>query len=98
MRFASIRKENKMDNRQEHEKESLTKSLWNAIFAGTRLRHVSANDQRVFVLKSIVWDRQESKVIDTATGEVFRFPWDQLEFLDPVNGNLPGLPAAPKTL
>jgi hypothetical protein len=87
-----------MDNRQEHDKDTPLQSLWNAIFAGTRLRHVAGNDSRIFVLKSIVWDRQESKVTDVATGEVFRFPWDQLEFLDPVESNLPGMPPAPKTL
>lgn len=87
-----------MEHSSARDKDGLVHSLWNAIFAGTRLRHVAVNDHRVFVLKSINWARQESKVIDTATGEVFRFPWDQLEFLDPVNGNLPGLPAAPKTL
>jgi hypothetical protein len=87
-----------MDNRQEHEKDTLAQSLWNAIFAGTRLRHVSANDSRVFELKSILWSRQESRVIDTETGEVFRFPWTELEFLDLVEGNLPELPPAPKIL
>ena len=87
-----------MDHCQDHEKDTLVQSLWNAIFAGTRLRHVAANDPRVFILKSIVWGRQESKVIDTETGEVSRFPWTELEFLDPVEGNLPGLPPAPGTL
>ena len=87
-----------MDNPQKQEKDTLVQSLWNALFAGTRLRRVTANDPRVFVLKSIVWDRQESKVIDTETGEIFRFPWDQLEFLDPIDGNLPGMPPAPATL
>lgn len=85
-----------MDDRQHREKDTLVQSLWNAMFAGTKLRRVAANDPRVFVLKSIVWDRQESRVIDTQTGEIFRFPWDQLEFIDPVEGNLPGMPPAPK--
>ena len=79
--------------------DTLVQSLWAAIFRGPRLRHVSAvKDSRVFVLKSIVWGKQESKVIDTETGEVFRFPWEELEFLDPIEGNLPGLPPAPATL
>ena len=78
--------------------DTLVQALWNAIFSGTRLRHATCDDQRVFVLKSIVWDRQESKVIDTETGEIFRFPWDQLEFLDPIDGNLPGMPPARATL
>lgn len=87
-----------MDDHQKHEKDTLVQSLWTAIFRGTRLRHIREDDPRVFVLKSVIWGRQESKVIDVETGEVFRMPWDQLEFLDPVEGNLPGLPQAPKTL
>ena len=87
-----------MDDHQTHEKDTLVQSLWTAILRGTRLRHATANDSRVFVLRSINWGRQESKVIDTETGEVLRFPWTELEFLDPIEGNLPGLPPAPKTL
>ena len=64
-----------------------------AIFQGARLQHVGAcDDPRVFILKSILWDRQESKVLDTTTGEVFTLPWTELEFLDPVDVNLPGVP------
>jgi hypothetical protein len=89
-------KEDKMDQCHDKDKDDLVHSLWNAIFAGTRLRHVAANDPRVFVLKSIVWNRQESEVIDVDTGQVFRFPWDELEFLDPGESNLPSMPPAPK--
>jgi len=88
-----------MDDSQGHKKDTLVQSLWNAIFRGTKLRHVGAGkDPRIFVLKSIIWGRQESKVIDTETGEIFRFPWTELEFVDPVDGNLPGWPPAPKSL
>jgi hypothetical protein len=76
------------------EQQHNNQALWNAIFAGTRLRHLDANDARVFVLTAILWGRQESKVIDVNTGEVFRFPWNELEFLDPVESNLPGFPEA----
>ncbi len=82
---------------QEHQgDDTLVQALWSAIFAGTRLRRVAANDPRVFVLKSINWAGQNSKVIDITTGEVFRFPWNDLEFLDPVDVNLPGVPPAPR--
>ncbi len=82
---------------QEHQgDDTLVQALWGAIFAGTRLRRVVANDPRVFVLKSINWAGQNSTVIDTTTGEVFRFPWNDLEFLDPVDVNLPGVPPAPR--
>ena len=78
--------------------DPLIQSLWTAIFRGTRLRHVAANDSREFVLRSIIWSRQESKVIVTETGDVFLFPWTELEFLDPVESNIPGMPPAPKYL
>ncbi len=88
-----------MDDHNHNSHDTLVQSLWTAIFRGTRLRHVgTVKDPRVFALKSIIWGRQESKVIDTETGEVFRFPWHELEFLDPVDGNLPGWPPAPKTV
>jgi hypothetical protein len=76
--------------------DHLIQSLWSAIFRGTRLRNIAVNDQREFVLKSVVWSRQRSKVVDIETGEVFEFPWTELEFLDPIVANLPGMPAAPK--
>ena len=82
-----------MDNHQHHDQGTLVQSLWNAIFAGTRLRHIG-DDQREFVLKSINWHRQESKVVDTETGQVLRLPWTELEFLDPIESNLPGCPRA----
>jgi hypothetical protein len=79
--------------------DAIVQALWNAIFSGTRLKHVGpVEDKRVFILKSIIWSRQESKVIDTETGEVSRFPWTELEFVDPIEANLPGWPSAPKTL
>ncbi len=88
-----------MDDHQPHEHNSLVQALWTAIFSGTMLRHIGAvKDPRIFVLKSILWGKQETKVIDTETGQVFRFPWDELEFLDPVEGNLPGFPPTPATL
>jgi hypothetical protein len=77
--------------------DTIIQTLWNAIFAGTRLKHVGpVKDPRVFVLKSIIWGNQETKVIDVDTGEVFRFPWTELEFLDPVESNIPGFPPVPK--
>jgi len=86
-----------MDDGQHREKDTLVQSLWNAIFRGTKLRYVGAGkDPRIFVLKSINWARQESRVIDVESGEVFRFPWTELEFLDPVDGNIPGMPPVPK--
>ncbi len=78
------------------DQDPVVQSLWSAIFQGTRLRHVGANDPRVFILKTILWGRQETKVMDVATGEVFRIPWDQLEFVDSIDSNLPGWPPAPK--
>ena len=79
--------------------DTLVHALWNTIFSGTRLKHIGpVEDKRVFVLKSIIWGKQESKVIDTETGEVSRFPWTELEFVDPIEANLPGWPTAPKTL
>ena len=87
-----------MVSHETQEADTLVQQLWSAIFRGTRLRHVVDNDPRVFILKSIVWGRQETKVIDIATGDIFRFPWNELEFLDPIEGNLPGMPPAPKTL
>jgi hypothetical protein len=71
-------------------------ALWNAIYAGTRLRHVGKSDPRIFILKAILWARQETKVVDVETGEIFRFPWTELEFMDHVEGNLPGFPSATK--
>jgi len=87
-----------MHNSRDDSDDTFVQLLWTAIFRGTRLRLVTGNDPRVFVLKSVIWGRQESKVIDVDTGEVYRFPWDELEFLDPIEGNLPGLPPAPPTL
>lgn len=87
-----------MHNSRDDSDDTLVQLLWTAIFRGTKLRLVTGTDHRVFVLKSVIWGRQESKVIDVDTGEVYRFPWDELEFLDPFEGNLPGLPAAPATL
>ena len=81
-----------MDNNQDHDRDTVVRSLWNAIFSGTRLRHIG-DGQREYVLRSIIWDRQESKVVDTETGQVLRFPWAELEFLEPVAENLPGWPA-----
>ncbi len=86
-----------MRNHKIEPPDALVQALWAAIFQGARLKHVGAcDDPRVFILKSILWDRQESKVLDTTTGEVFRFPWTELEFLDPVDVNLPGVPPAPR--
>jgi hypothetical protein len=77
----------------------IVQTLWNAIFSGTRLKRVGAGeDQRTFILKAILWGSQESKVIDAETGEIFRFPWTELEFVDTIEANLPGWPSAPKTL
>ena len=93
------RKDDEMNHHQHHDHDALVQALWSAIFRGTRLRHVGAEeDSRVFVLRSILWGRQESKVVDVNTGEVFRFPWTALEFLDPVEGHLPGMPPAPSNL
>jgi hypothetical protein len=76
--------------------DTLVQALWNAIFTGTRLKHVGAGkDPRIFVLRSILWGSQETKVVDTATGENFRFPWSELEFIDPVESNIPGWPPPP---
>jgi len=86
-----------MDDHQLQEHDTLVQSLWNAIFAGTRLQHVTDEDQRVFVLRSVIRRRQESKVIDTETGEVFRFPWTRPEFIDPIEGIIPGWPLPPET-
>ena len=80
-----------MDNHQPRNHDSLVQSLWNAIFAGTRLRHIG-DDQREYVLKSINWHRQESKVVDTETGQVLRLPRTELEFFEPIESNLPGFP------
>jgi hypothetical protein len=88
-----------MDNHQRQEHDTLVQSLWTTIFQGTRLRHVGTDkDPRIFVLKSIDWRRQESKVTDVDTGETSRFPWNELEFIDPIEGNLPGWLRGPKTL
>ncbi len=84
-----------MNNHEHPEHETSVQALWNAIFSGTKLRHVTANDPRVFVLKAILWGRQESKVVDVDTGEILRFPWTELEFLDPAESNLPGWLQAP---
>lgn len=73
----------------------IIQALWTAILRGTRLRHIRGNDPRIFVLRSINWARQETKVIDTANGEVCRFPWKELEFVDPVAAKVPGWPAPP---
>ncbi len=78
-----------------HDKDAVICSLWNAIFAGTRIRHVG-DDRREYVLRSIIWGQQERKVVDVETGEVFRFPWTELDFIDPVEGNLPEWPPAPE--
>jgi len=86
-----------MHSKKPESEETLVHALWNAIFRGTRLKHVGAGeDPRIFVLKAILWRSQESKVIDVDTGEIFRFPWTELEFLDPVESNIPGFPLAPK--
>jgi hypothetical protein len=87
-----------MNDDKENQQEGLVQELWSAIFSGTRLRHIGSNDSRVFVLKSIVWGQQESKVVDIQTGKIFRFPWAELEFLDPIDVGLPGIPAAPTNI
>ena len=88
-------KEYEMNDRQDNGKNEVIQSLWNAIFSGTRLRHVGANDPRVFILNAILWSQQESKVIDVDTGEILRFPWTELEFIDPVESNIAEFPPAP---
>jgi hypothetical protein len=75
--------------------DTLSQALWSAIFHGTRLRHVRQDDTRIFVLRSVNWGRQQSKVEDVETGEVHCFYWDELEFLDPVETNLPEWPSPP---
>jgi hypothetical protein len=87
-----------MRNNKPDSEETLVHALWNAIFSGTRLKRVGDEDRRTFILKAILWQSQESKVVDVNTCEVFRFPWTELEFLDPPDGNLPGLPLASKNL
>ena len=85
-----------MDNDQPRDSDTLAQLLWNAIFSGTRLRRVGTNDQRVFLLRSILWDSQASRVIDMETGQVSVLPWTKLEFLDPVDVNLPGGSLSPE--
>ena len=85
-----------MANEDHPEHQHSTQALWNAIFSGTKIRHVGpTEDPRVFVLRSILWGRRESKVTDVATGEIYRFPWHELEFVDPVETNCSGFPPAP---
>jgi hypothetical protein len=89
-------KDANMHNQKRSDNGILVQSLWSAIFHGTRLRHICDDDQRVFLLKTINWRKQETKVVDAATGEIFRFPWNELEFVDDIEANLPGWPPAPK--
>lgn len=85
-----------MRNPKPSDNDILVQSLWSAIFQGTRLRHIRDDEQRVFLLKTINWRKHETKVVDAATGEIFRFPWNELEFVDAIEANLPGWPPAPK--
>jgi hypothetical protein len=85
-----------MSDKQESP-DAITQALWSAIFRGTRLRRIRQDDPRIFILRSINWGRQQSKVQDVETGQVFIFPWTELEFVDPVESNLPEWAKAPAT-
>lgn len=81
-----------MNNEQYPDSNKLMRLVWTAMLRQSRLRHVGdGEDPRVFILRSINWRTQDCKVSDVATGEVFRYPWRELEFLHSVKGNIPGL-------
>jgi hypothetical protein len=71
-------------------------AVWVALFKGMKLTHVAGDDSRVFLLQSINWGRHATTVIDADTGETFVFPWNDLEFTEPIESNIPGIPPAPK--
>lgn len=69
-------------------------AVWGALFKGMKLTHVAEDDSRVFLLQSINWGTHSTEVIDAGTGETFIFPWNDLEFAEPVESNIPGFPPA----
>ncbi len=72
-------------------------AVWVALFRGMKLTHVAEDDSRVFLLQSINWGTHSTEVVDAVTGETLIFPWNDLEFLEPIESNLPGFPSSPKT-
>jgi hypothetical protein len=81
-----------MNDKQHPDPARLLRLVWTAMLRQFRLRHVGCGeDSRVFVFRSINWRTQDCKVSDVATGEVFRYPWRELEFLHSVKGDIPGL-------
>ena len=73
-------------------------AVWVALFRGMKLTHVAEDDSRVFLLQSINWGTHSTEVIDAETGETFVFPWNDLEFVEPIESNIPGYPPASKKL
>ncbi len=71
-------------------------AVWVALFRGMKLTHVAEDDSRVFLLQSINWGTHSTEVIDADTGETLIFAWNDLEFVEPIESNLPGFPPAPK--
>jgi hypothetical protein len=93
---------NHIGRKEQHEMQSKddsqsmpVRAVYLALFRGMKLTHVD-DPSRIFLLQWIDWATHSTEVIDADTGETFVFPWNDLEFVGPIESNLPGFPSASK--